>query len=279
MSILTGALEQGWQGLSIIFQNIYAALPQVIIAIVFLLVGFGIGKISKKVIVRVLDKIGFKKVTSKSGTDKALYRTGYRYDTSSLIGDLIKWVFYLIFAGAAVQVLFGEQILSEILISTATYIPRIIAVIIVVMAGFVFGDLASKVVIRFLETVEIERGGKKSIASISSLVVRILILLFAIVISLNILGIYSEIFTITFGLIAIAVILFILLGAKDLVPNIMAGMYLQSSGKIRKGYKIKAAGVEGKVKEVGLIFTILDTRKGEFQIPNSVLLKEKSFVQ
>ena len=106
-----------------------------------LLVGFGVGKLSKIIIVKILHTIGFKKVTQKSGTDKALAKTGYRYDTANLIGDLVKWIFYLIFAGGAVQVLFGEQLLTDILLVVATYIPRIIGVIIVIMAGFVFGDI------------------------------------------------------------------------------------------------------------------------------------------
>ena len=91
-------------------------------------------------------------------------------------------------------------------------------------------------------------------------------------------GVYVEILTIGFGIVFLGIILLILVGTRDLLPNLFAGFYLQSSNRIHKGMEISIDNLKGKVIEVGTIFTTLRTRKGEIQVPNNVLLKQSTVV-
>ena len=99
------------------------------------------------------------------------------------------------------------------------------------------------------------------------------------ILALNTLGIEAEILTISLAIIIFALILFLVLGSKDVIQNILSGLYLQSSGTLQKGFKIHCADVDGKIKEVGYVYTIVDTRKGEVHIPNAMLLKEKIYLK
>ncbi len=274
-NIFATSLEEGWTGLNLIAQNIYSVLPQIATAAAFIIIGFILGKIFKKVMVRVLSAAGFTKVTAKTGADESLQKIGYKSSVSHLIGDLIKWIFYLIFFAAALQTLFGQQFLTQIFIDAAAYIPRVVLGIIVLIAGLITGDILSKIAFNFVGRLNVEKGGRNEIASISSFIVKVLIFIFAVIIALNVLNVYINILTVGFGIVMLAIVLFLLLGMKDIIPNIFAGIYIQNSGLLQKGYRVRFGNIQGRVKSVGFIYTILKKGDMEIQIPNSQLLKKE----
>jgi hypothetical protein len=42
---------------------------------------------------------------------------------------------------------------------------------------------------------------------------------------------------------------------------------------------VRVKDVNGKVKEIGLVYTTLTSKKGDIEVPNSILIKEKIFVK
>ncbi len=58
---------------------------------------------------------------------------------------------------------------------------------------------------------------------------------------------------------------------QNLIGNIIAGMILAIVRPVRVGDTISVAGSSGRVKEIALIYTILDTPDSTYHIPNVVM--------
>jgi small-conductance mechanosensitive channel len=244
-----------------------------------LVAGWIVGKVSRSLVIRFLQAIGFKKITQNEGIDAALHKMGIRGTVTILLGELVKWIFYLIFFALALQTMFGEQFLTNIIVSIATYIPRIIAATIILIAGIIIADIIAKISSNFIDRLKLDRKGRSTLATFTGLIIRLVIIFMFGILALNTLGIQAEILTISLAIIIFALILFLVLGSKDLVQNVVSGLYLQSSGTLQKGFKLHSNDIDGSVKEVGFVYTVVDTRKGELLIPNSMLLKDKIYLK
>ncbi|MBR9682065.1 MAG: mechanosensitive ion channel [Candidatus Aenigmarchaeota archaeon] len=271
---MLSGLQQMFAGLETTY-----GIPGFLLAIALLVLGLIVGRVSRSIVIRFLQAIGFKKITHKEGIDAALHKMGIRGTVTILLGELVKWIFYLIFFALALQTLFGEQFLTDIIVNIATYIPRIIASTIILIVGIIIADIIAKVSSNFIDRLKLDRKGRSALATLSGMIIRLIIIFMFGILALNTLGIEAEILTISLAIVIFALILFLVLGSKDIIQNILGGLYLQSSGTLQKGFKIQCKDVEGKVKEVGFVYTIIDTRKGEVHIPNAMLLKDKIYLK
>ena len=60
--------------------------------------------------------------------------------------------------------------------------------------------------------------------------------------------------------------------AQSLTSNVVAGLFLATSRLVRKGSELTIAGKTGRLVEIKLIYTIIDTGEKLIFIPNSVIM-------
>jgi small-conductance mechanosensitive channel len=60
--------------------------------------------------------------------------------------------------------------------------------------------------------------------------------------------------------------------AQSLTSNVLAGLLLSTSRMVRKGSELTVAGRTGRLVEIKLIYTIIDTGEEVVFIPNSVIM-------
>jgi len=266
---------EGWKGVVTITNWVYQYLPQLITAITLLVLGFIFGKTTKWIINKLGKISNIDKISQ--GTDKIIHKIGYAGSTINFVGDMVKWVIYSIFIIASANVIFGQELLTRAFVSLTMYLPKVILSAIVIIAGLIFGDVIGNVVSNLIENSSLKLKEKNILAFVSSLVTKVLIVLAAFIIALDIVGLYVEVLTVIFAILSLAVMLFVLIGTKDLAVNIFAGIYLQSLSNFRKGMTIEFDGKRGVIKEVGLVYTTILYNKNEIQIPNYLFMK-KSYV-
>ena len=153
--------------------------------------------------------------------------------------------------------------------------------IIILLVGFIIGKLLGKLVSRVLHELEVDElskktGAKVKIAEALGSLTSFLIYFIAVVMALDQLGIK----TIILYIIAVAVIIFMilamLLGIKDFIPNMFAGFFVFRKKLIKKDDWIMVHGVKGKIEKINLVETTLKTKTGDTVIiPNSTLMKEE----
>jgi small-conductance mechanosensitive channel len=119
------------------FFSVIAYLPNIIAAIIILLIGWIIGRLLGKYISLFLDKIGVDDALIKTSVGKAIEQTGT--SVVSFFNLIVRWFVYLIALLAAANVL-QLEFLTNLLNTFVLYLPNIAAFLIILIAGFILVD-------------------------------------------------------------------------------------------------------------------------------------------
>jgi small conductance mechanosensitive channel len=159
---------------------------------------------------------------------------------------------------------------------------RLLVAVIILLIGFIIGKVANRILergltkIRLNEMVKQVTGLNFGLEEMIGHFVMYFIYFIAIIMSLRHLGIATDILNILSAVIIVLIGIFILLGVKDFIPNIISGIILNQKGTIKKGDEITVQNVKGKVIEITLLETRLETKKGDLIIiPNANLTKNE----
>ena len=109
-----------------------------------------------------------------------------------------------------------------------------------------------------------------------SIIISSMIYLLFIVLFLNQLGIRSVVLYLVVGAVLMLLILTILVGLKDVIPNFIGWIVLQKKGQLKEGRKVEVKEISGTVERVGYLETEIRTEQGDIlYVPNSLFLKSK----
>ncbi|MBL7206352.1 MAG: mechanosensitive ion channel [Candidatus Aenigmarchaeota archaeon] len=245
-----------------IIPNIQLIIQIIILIIVALIVG----KIGKTITIKLLNIIGLKRITGRTWAESMLRITGYRGTVLELIGDLIKWLIYILFLALMIQTI-GFPGVAEIFTQVASVMPRIVGAIFIVVIGFIIADFFGKV---FEEAAR--KIFKEDLAGIfSGALAKYTIGIISIIIALSLLGLDTVSLNIMFAIIMAVVVGILILGLKDTIPNYSSGMQVRSLVKV--GDHVKIGEYSGIVEKINPTATILRSNKRSVLIPNSYFTK------
>jgi hypothetical protein len=201
------------------FMNeIAVALPQIIGALLILLLGWIIARVIKRLSVRGLRLVRFNYLTEKSGIEKFLEKGGVKVSSIDLIGTLIYWIIMLVVILAtlnSLQLTAASTLFNQIML----YIPNIIVAILILVIGIYFARLVSQIMVTSLKSM-----GEKTAAMIGTIANYAILVLtvFIILGQLNIAGsIVTNAFIILFGALCLALGLAFGLGGKEWASQII----------------------------------------------------------
>jgi hypothetical protein len=211
-TVVTGA----WNAFT---TKITAFLPELIGAIIIFVLGCIIARLVKAAVEKLLKLVRFEKLAEKTKVPEVLEKGNVLKTPIEIIGSLVYWFIMILVIIASLDAL-GLPIVSDLLDSIFLYIPNVVAAIIVLMLGFLFGNFLSSVVQTAASNAGLttaEGLGKTAFYCI---------IFFSVSIGLEQLGIGKEIvaaaFKIAFGAAAFALALAFGLGGKE-----VAGDYLK----------------------------------------------------
>ncbi len=207
--------------LRVMWTNAVGFVPNLLAALVILLVGWIVARVVRYLVQRALKVVQLDKVSEKVGINDALKQANLFTLPSQMVAKLFYWiviVLALVMAVNAVKLTVATELLSRLLL----YLPNVIAAVFVMVLGFFFGNLVRGLVQTALggtKTVDPEVAGKAA---------QVAIILFAAAASLEQLRIATTLitnaFTVTFAAIAFALALAFGLGCKDLVKGWVEGL-------------------------------------------------------
>ncbi len=207
--------------LRVMWTNAVGFVPNLLAALVILLVGWIVARVVRYLVQRALKVVQLDKVSEKVGINDALKQANLFTLPSQMVAKLFYWiviVLALVMAVNAVKLTVATELLSRLLL----YLPNVIAAVFVLVLGFFFGNLVRGLVQTALggtETVDPEVAGKAA---------QLAIILFAAAASLEQLRIATTLitnaFTVTFAAIAFALALAFGLGCKDWVKGWVEGL-------------------------------------------------------
>jgi hypothetical protein len=186
--------------------------PNVIGALLILLVGAIFAFILGYAITKILQAIKIQTLSDQSKFTDVLKKAKLRTDISALAGDFAKWVVILAFMIPAANVLKVENV-SNFFESVLLYVPRVIAVAVLVIFGYQVADVVARLVRTVAESIG------TTVAKLAEMLVRWAILISIAITSLFALGVPPEFTTIMFigvvAALAIAIGLAFGLGGQD----------------------------------------------------------------
>src|SRR5215218_4922948 len=200
------------EGLSAFF----AYIPQLIGAIVVLIVGYIVAKVLQAVVTRVLGAIGFDGWMERGGIKQFFDRADTRQTPTSVLGKLVFWFVFIIAIVMATDAL-GIRQVSVVLSQLIAYIPNVIAAVLIIilaalLANFVAGLIRGATGVDFLATAA-----------------RVVIIVYAVFAALTQLGIAVQLtaptFLIVLGAVALAAAIAFGFGAQGVAKDIVEKYY------------------------------------------------------
>ena len=195
-------------------------VPQLIGAIVILIVGYIVAKILQALVGRVLQGIGFEGWMEKGGIKQFFDRAQTNHTPTSIVGKLVFWFVFIIALTMAADALGISQV-SAVLGQLIAFIPSIIAAILILVLAALLANFVSGIV----------RGATGS--GILASVVQYAIIVYAVFAAITELGIAVQLtaptFLILLGAVALAAAIAFGLGGREVAQDVLQKAYSRSS--------------------------------------------------
>jgi small-conductance mechanosensitive channel len=194
-------------------------IPQLIGAIIILLVGYIIARVLMSVVARLLQGIGFDRWMERGGIKQFFDRAETRETPATVLGKLVFWFVFIIALTMAADALGIPQV-SAVLAQLIAYIPNIIAAILILILAALLANFLAGIV----------RGatGSEMLSSIA----RYAIIVYAVLAALTQLGIAVQLtantFLIVLGAVALAGAIAFGIGGREVARDIVEKAYNRS---------------------------------------------------
>lgn len=200
--------------------QLWDLVPALLGAAAVLLVGFLVATLFQKGAARLARRIHLNEVLRKGGVIHAVDRSGTHFNPARVVATLVFWfVMFTVMLVAAAAL--GLDSLTKVFSELVSYIPSVIAAIVIVILGIVLGEFVGGLILASMTSLH----GGPTLARVGKGGVIIL----AVFMSLQELGVATDIvttaFAIIFGAVALALALSFGLGNRDLASEVTRAWY------------------------------------------------------
>jgi hypothetical protein len=200
--------------------RLWEFVPALFGAAVVLIVGFLLAKLVQKGVARLLRRAQLNAVLAKGGVQVG--HAGERVNPARVLSNLAFW-FVLFTAMLVAADTLGIDYLGQVFSELVSYVPSVIAAVVIVILGIVLGDFVSALIAASTGSLHggqiLARAGKGGVV------------LLAVFMSLQELGVATGIvttaFAIIFGAIALALALSFGLGNRELAGEVTRSWYIR----------------------------------------------------
>lgn len=243
-----------------VITTIIALLPNLIGAMVLLLIGWLLARFLRMVTTRLTRSLN-------NILDGRFYGTNLQFarmppSAQHFLGTVVFWATILIFIAVAVR-LIGFTGAAGWLEKLLVYLPSLLAGGFIIIGGVIIGSVTRKLVTHGAATANITQPELLGhVAQVSCIIV-------GLVIGLGQIGVDVTFLIILFGIALAAVLasfsLAFGLGARSLVENLIANQHLKQM--IKPGQLVSAGTVRGRVLEFTATGVVLETNEGRTLMP------------
>lgn len=204
-----------------LWDMIVGYLPNLIAALVILIIGIIITRLIAMLVEKVLKTIKLDELIRKIDIVQKFEGAGTKVIFSKIIAWLVKWFLYIVLLIAVSEILDLGQF-TLFLKEIAMYLPNVIVAALILVVGIVLGDFADRLIVSIL------RGTKAKKGPLVGAIAKWAIFIFAILAALIQLGVavtlIQTLFTAIIAAIALAAGLAFGLGGKDAAKDFIEKM-------------------------------------------------------
>ncbi len=226
---------------SLLFQ-LTSTLPNLLVALVFIIAGYYIAKLTARFLQTLLRKIGLDSITEKINDIDIVRKSNLKIQLSSIIAKTVYYFIFLVFIIAATDSLRMPAI-SDLVMKVVNFIPNALVALIVLLVGLLAANGMKNIIFKTCRSLNIPS------ASIISNAVFYFIFISVGISALNQAQIDTTFLrnnlTVILGGVVAAFALGYGLASKEVMLNLMASYY--SKGNITVGDTVQIGNLKGKV--------------------------------
>ncbi len=245
-------------------------VPRIMGALVILLIGIGVAKLTAFVVHRILDRVGFDKIGDRLNEISIIKQLKTEIKLSGIIAKVLYYFILLVFITAATETL-GVAAITDMVSSLVNFIPKLIAAAIMLQVGVLLADTLREAVVSICKSFKIESG------RLLSMIVFTFFITVTIISALGQAGINTELLESSFNLIIGGIIFAFAAGygfaSRDLMANILSSFYTKN--KYKEGQTIQIDEVKGEILKIDSLSLTLRTGDTTTVIPLQALQTKK----
>ena len=250
------------QSLTTMWLEITKIFPNIIGALIIIIIGWIVTKFIVKLIKKVLKLAKVNKIDDKINEIEIVEGKNLNFDTVKVVSSFVKWIMYIVLLITASDIM-GLEIISNQVSALLGYLPQLFAALVIFMLGLLFANFVKNGLKSLFESMDLS-GGK-----MISQVVFFLLLTFISITALNQAGIDTEIITNNINMIIAAFLLAFAiafgLGAREVVGKLLNTFYARKTFEV--GQKIIFNEEAYEIDAVQSISVILKNSKGKLIVP------------
>ncbi|MBU1727775.1 hypothetical protein KKA39_00450 [Patescibacteria group bacterium] len=194
--------------------------PKLIVAIIFLIVGWILGNLVAKAFEHVVGALKVDKLLQSVGADDFFKKAGVTLNTGYFIGQVVKWFIIIVFLLPSLNLVGLEYISSFLRDDVLGFLPRVIVAALILVVAAIVANALSKTVNASAKAINLRS------ANMLGSVTKYAVWIFASIIALGQLGVAPAYMQILFagiiGMLAIAGALAFGLGGKDAAARLLS---------------------------------------------------------
>jgi small-conductance mechanosensitive channel len=252
-------------------QGLLEYLPQLIGAVLILLLGWLIARILRSLTIRLANSVD--RLSGVLGLSNLIGTRKISGSMIAIIANVIFWLTILFFLTAATNLL-GLKMFAGWLDRMIGHLPNFLSGILIIFAGAVIGKIVGDAVRTAAQTMPTRQrlllARSAQIFTVATIVV----------IGIDQIGIditaLITVLAIVIGALLGGLAIAFSLGSRTLVSNLIGARYLNKDYRV--GETIRVGGIEGTVLEISPVAVILETAEGRMTVPAKIFGEESSIL-
>ncbi|PWQ96138.1 hypothetical protein DKW60_13360 [Leucothrix pacifica] len=249
---------------------IISSLPNLIGALLILILGIIVAMIFKKISQTLLRRVGLDRISNKAGVSEVMQDAGMVKRPSIFAGKIIFWMVLFVFLVPAANML-GLTELVKLFKGFIGFLPKIITALVIIIFGMMFSQFLRRTIMEKPSTI-----GSNSAKTLGNLVYGIMVTVIVLValeqLDIETVLLHNIIMLVVGGMMLMLAVA-VGLGSREVAHNLLSGIYARE--QFGQGDVIEVDGVTGVVSEVGALSTIISLEDDQnMSIPNSSLYQQ-----
>lgn len=133
------------QELLVVSAKVVAFLPNFLIGVLILLIGWLFGVILGRATIQIFNTLGLEKFFAKAGLERLSRKSGHRLSVGVIAGAIVRWTVIIAFALAAANV-FGLYYVSSFLVGILNYLPSVFIAGFILIVGNILANFVEKLI-------------------------------------------------------------------------------------------------------------------------------------
>jgi small-conductance mechanosensitive channel len=274
---VTRTFDNSWQAVQDSFANAWhqtiGIAPQILAMVAVIVIGYIVARFVGRAVTTLAEKLGFQNAADQSGLADSMHRMGIQRNVPTIIGTIVFWMLMGVFLMAGFNIL-GLPAVSEAMQGIVNYIPKLLVATVVIVVGLLVATFLRGVVATSADRVGL------SYAEYLANGCYYVFALLTFIAAFNQLGLQfallENLILIASGALAVGFGLAFGLGGRDVMAGILSGYYVRQ--RLHAGDHVTVGHLEGTVREVGPVATIIETEEDGLlnrrSIPNAKMLNE-----